>query len=296
MKVLITGASGKLAAYIIRDLAADYEVVLMSRRKPADEFSHLPWIEGDLANFADCERAVAGVDAIQHIGAQPWPVDHPSMRARAAEQGIPFDATFKSNMLGSYYLMQAAVEAGVKTVVMAGSNCALGHGFRISDTPFPIERLPIDETHPTWPEDSYSFTKRAGEDLLASYSRAYGIRTYVTRIAGICPLERRQAMAANAKPVQSWSPWLYCWVSSEDVTSAHRMLMEAAPELPVHDVYFLNADDTSTLEPSLELIERFNPGLLSLVTQLDGHASFLNCDKLKQAVGWRHTKSWREHL
>lgn len=296
MKVLITGASGKLAAYIIRDLAADYEVVLMSRRKPADEFGHLPWIEGDLADFDTCRRAVDGVDAIQHIGAQPWPVDHPAMRARAEEQGIPFDATFKTNMLGTYYLMQAAVEAGVQTVVMAGSNCALGHGFRISETPFPIERLPIDETHPTWPEDSYSFTKRAGEDLLASYSRAYGIRTYVTRIAGICPLERRQAMAANAKPVQNWSPWLYCWVSSEDTASAHRLLMEAAPELPVHDVYFLNADDTTTLEPSRELIERFNPDLLPLVSQLDGHQSFLNCDKLKQAVGWRHTKSWREHL
>ena len=296
MKVLITGASGKLAAYIIRDLAADYELVLMSRRKPADEFSHLPWVEGDLANFADCARAVAGVDAIQHIGAQPWPVDHPEMRARAEEQGIPFDATFKTNMLGTYYLMQAAVEAGVKTVVMAGSNCALGHGFSISDTPFPIERLPIDETHPTWPEDSYSFSKRAGEDLLASYSRAYGIRTYVTRIAGICPLERRQAMAANVKPVQSWSPWLYCWVSSEDTASAHRLLMKAAPDLPVHDVYFLNADDTTTLEPSRDLIERFNPGLLPLVTQLDGHNSFLNCDKLKQAVGWRHHQSWREHL
>ena len=89
MKVLITGASGKLAAYIIRDLAAEHEVVLMSRRRPADEFSHLPWIEGDLANFADCERAVAGVDAIQHIGAQPWPVDHPDMPAPAKSRASP---------------------------------------------------------------------------------------------------------------------------------------------------------------------------------------------------------------
>ena len=96
MKVLVTGASGKLAAYIIRDLAADYELVLMSRRKPADEFAHLPWIEGDLASYADCQRAVEGVDTIQHIGAQPWPVDHPELRARAEEQGIPFDATFKN--------------------------------------------------------------------------------------------------------------------------------------------------------------------------------------------------------
>jgi nucleoside-diphosphate-sugar epimerase len=295
MKVLITGGNGKLAAYVIRQLAQDHDIVLFARRRPAEEFAHLPWIQGDLNNPDDCRRAVEGVEAIQHIGAQPWPVDHPQMRARAQEQDIPSDATFKTNMLGTYYLMQAAAEAGnVKVVVMAGSNCALGHGFRISKTPFPIQRLPIDETHPTYPEDSYSFSKRAGEDLLASYTRAYGIRTYITRIAGICSAERRQQIAANAKPVTGWSEWMWCWVGSEDVANAHRLLMEKADVLPEHDVYFLNADDTTCLEPSHELVERFNPALLPLVDKLDGHQSFLNCDKLKQAVGWEHSTSWRD--
>jgi nucleoside-diphosphate-sugar epimerase len=270
--------------------------VLFSRKQPAAEFAQYPWVQGDLIDYEACKRAVEGVDAIQHIGAQPWPVDHPQLRARAEEQGYAFDATFKTNMLGNYYLMQAAVEAGVKTVVMAGSNCALGHGFRISNTPFPIERLPIDETHPTWPEDSYSFTKRAGEDHLASYTRAYGIRTYVTRIAGICPLERRQSIAANAKPVTAWSEWLWCWVGSEDVADAHRLLMEKAETLPPHDVYFLNADDTTCLEPSQAIVERYRPDLLPLVRGLNGNDSFLNCNKLKGAVGWQHKTSWREHL
>jgi nucleoside-diphosphate-sugar epimerase len=295
MKVLVTGGNGKLAAYVIRELAQNHDIVLFARRRPAEEFAHIPCIQGDLNNPDDCRRAVEGVEAIQHIGAQPWPVDHPQMRARAAEQGIPSDATFKTNMLGAYYLMQAAAEAGgVKVVVMAGSNCALGHGFRISKTPFPIQRLPIDETHPTYPEDSYSFSKRAGEDLLASYTRAYGIRTYVTRIAGICSAERRHQIAANAKPVTAWSEWMWCWVGSEDVASAHRLLMEKAGSLPEHDVYFLNADDTTCLEPSYELVERFNPALLPLVDRLEGHQSFLNCDKLKQAVGWEHKTSWRD--
>ena len=294
MKVLITGGNGKLAAYVTRALAAEHEIVLFARHQPAEEFANYPWIQGDLTDFAACQRAVAGVDAIQHIGAQPWPVEHPQLRANAEKQGIPFDATFKTNLLGTYYLMQAAVEAGVKTVVMAGSNCALGHGFRISKTPFPIQRLPIDETHPTEPEDSYSFSKRTGEDLLASYTRAYGIRTYVTRIAGICPADRRQAIAANAKPVSGWSEWLWCWVGSEDVANAHKLLMEQAERLPPHDIYFLNADDTTCLEPSLELVERFRPDLLPLVAGLNGHQSFLNCDKLKQAVGWRHETTWRD--
>lgn len=295
MKVLITGASGKLASYIIRSLMDNYELVLFSRKQPAAEFAHLPWVQGDLNNFADCQAAVAnGVEAIQHIGAQPWPVEHPQLRARAEEEGIPFDATFKSNMLGVYYLLQAATEAGsVKTVVMAGSNCALGHGFRISGTPFPFEKLPVDESHPCFPEDSYSFTKRAGEDLLASYTRAYGIRTYVTRISGICPPQRRQEMAANAKPASGWSDWMWCWVGSEDVASAHRLLMEAAPDLPSHDVYYLNADDTSLLEPSREVIEKYRPDLLPLAAELDGNQSFFSNAKLKQGVGWQHTTSWR---
>ncbi|RME57275.1 MAG: NAD(P)-dependent oxidoreductase, partial [Caldilineae bacterium] len=139
-------------------------------------------------------------------------------------------------------------------------------------------------------------SKRAGEDLLASYSRAYGIRTYVTRIAGVCPPERRAAMAANARPAQGWNPWLWCWVGSEDVARAHRLLMEAADDLPRHDVYFLNADDTTALEPSQELVERFNPELTPLAQGLVGHQSFLSNGKLKQAVGWRHQTSWRDQL
>ena len=296
MKVLITGASGRLGPYVIRELAERHSLVLMSRRQPPDEFANIPFIQGDLNNFEDCQRAVEGVEAIQHLGAQPNPVDHPDLRAGAEENGISFDATFKTNMLGTYYLMQAAIEADVKTVVMSGSNCALGHGFRISKTDIPIDYLPIDEEHPCYPEDSYSFSKRCGEDLLATYTRAYGIRTYMTRPSGITPDERRKQIAENAKPTNGWTPWMWCWVGSEDVASAHRMIMEKAETLPPHDVYFLNADDTVVLEPSLELVERFKPELLPKVKSLEGHQSFFNCNKLKNDVGWKHETSWRQYL
>lgn len=294
MRVLVTGASGRFAPYVVRELAGRHEIVLTSRRRPGEDLSSLPWIQADLTSFEDCQRALEGVEAIQHIGAQPHPTDHPHSRAASEERGVAFDATFKTNMLGTYYLMQAALEAGARVVVMAGSNCALGHGFRISGTPFPIHHLPIDETHPTYPEDSYSFTKRAGEDLLASYTRAYGIRTYVTRLGGICPEERRRATAERAAPATSWDEWLWGWVASEDAAAAHRLLMEAADQLPPHDVYMLSADDTTALEPSLELVERFRPDLLPLAEGLTGHQAFISSDKLKRAVGWEHRTSWRE--
>ena len=220
------------------------EPVLFSRTEPKDDFANLQWIEGDLENYDDLLGAMQGIDAVQHLGARPNPTDHPRLRSKAHN----FDATFKSNMLGTYYLMQAAVAQGVGTVVMAGSNCALGHGYRISNTSFPIKYLPIDEEHPTDVEDTYSYSKLAGEELLASYTRAYGIRTYVTRICGIYPPERKSDLAHNAKSVKGWDDFLWCWIASEDVATAHCMIQAAAERLPPHDVYFLNADDTIALE------------------------------------------------
>ncbi|MCD6285424.1 MAG: NAD(P)-dependent oxidoreductase [Anaerolineae bacterium] len=299
MKVLVTGVSGRLGPFVVKDLeAAGHDLVLSSRRKPGKEIQNWPWVQGDINNFEDCQRMLAsgGFDAIQHLAAQPWPVDHPTQRAQAEERGIPFDATMRSNIMGTYYLLQAALAAEIGIFVMTGSNCALGHGYRISDTPFPYHYLPVDEAHPSDVEDSYSYSKLVGEELLASYTRAYGMRTHVVRAAGICNEERRRRMAENAKPVTGWNPWLWCWIGSEDVASAQRLLMEKAADIVPHGAYFCNGDDSTALEPTRELIETYKPELLPLVRDLEGHASLLSNKKLRETVGWAPQTSWREYL
>jgi nucleoside-diphosphate-sugar epimerase len=299
MKVLVNGVSGRLGPYVVRELEnAGHELVLFSRRTPASEFKHLPWVQGDITVYEDCLRSLGSgsFDAIQHVAAQPNPTDHPGQRERSSERGLPFDTTMRSNILGLYYMLQAALENDVEIFVMTGSNCALGHGYRISDKPFPTKFLPVDETHPSDVEDSYSYSKLAGEMLLESYTRAYDMRTYSVRSAGICNEERRRAIAANVKPVESWNPWLWAWVGSEDVASAHRLLMEKAGEITPHGVFYCNGDDTTVLESSKELVRKFRPDLLPLVRDLDGNASFLSNQKLRQVVGWEHKTSWREYL
>jgi UDP-glucose 4-epimerase len=257
----------------------------------------LPWVEGDIRNFEDCLRAVeGGFDAIHHVAAQAWPTDHPAQREQAKERGLPFDTTMQSNVMGTYYLLQAAVQQQIEIFCMTGSNCALGHGYRISDDPFPFQYLPVDEAHPSDVQDSYSYSKLAGELLLKSYSGAYGMRTYALRAAGICNAERRANIAKNAKPITSWNPWLWAWVGSEDVASAHRLLMEKAHEIEPHGAFFCNGNDTTALEPTRELIARFKPELLPLVQDLKGHASLLSNQKLCQTVGWQHETSWRDLL
>ncbi len=291
----MTGASGRLGRYVVAELeSAGHELVLMSRTRPegADRW---PWVQGDLADFGVCMRATeGGVEAIQHVGATPYPTDHPESRKRAEERGVPFDETMRTNIMGTYYLLQAAVERKIGIFVMTGSNCALGHGMRIGATEFPIHYLPIDEKHPSEVEDSYSYSKLVGEELLASYTRAYGIRTHVLRSAGICDRERREGMARNASPAGEWDTWLWAWIGSEDIATAHRLLMEKAEEIEPHGVYFCNGDDTTALEPTSELIERYKPELLGASSKEGGHWSLLANRKLRETVGWEPRTSWRE--
>jgi nucleoside-diphosphate-sugar epimerase len=295
MKVLVTGASGRFGPFVVQELeSAGHELVLMSRTEP-DAAERWPWVQGDIANFEDCRRAMAeGIEAVQHLAAQPAPTDHPAERKAAADLGIPFDQTMRTNVMGTYYLLQAALERDVEIFVMCGSNCALGHGYRISDTDFPYQYLPVDEDHPTDVEDSYSFSKLAAEELLLSYTRAYGMRTHVLRAAGIRTPEARAQKARSAGPAKAWDPWLWGWVGSEDLAAAHRMLMEQARNIDPHGVYFCNGDDTIALEPTRELIERFRPDLLPLAEGLEGHESLISNSRLCLTIGWEPRTSWRD--
>ncbi|UCC69682.1 MAG: NAD(P)-dependent oxidoreductase [Armatimonadota bacterium] len=297
MKALVTGASGRLGRYVVAELeSAGHELVLMSRTRP-EAADRWPWVEGSIVDSEACMRATGGgVEAVQHVAATPYPTDHPETRQRAEERGVPFDETMRTNIMGTYYLLQAAVARKINIFVMTGSNCALGHGFRISGREFPLRYLPVDEAHLSEVEDSYSYSKLVGEELLAMYTRAYGIRTHVLRSAGICNAERREGIASNASPARAWDPWLWAWIGSEDIAAAHRLLMEKAEEIEPDGVYFCNGDDTTALEPTRELIARFKPELADSSSDEGGHWSLLSNKKLRETLGWEPRTSWRDSL
>ncbi|MFH1084374.1 MAG: NAD(P)-dependent oxidoreductase [Chloroflexota bacterium] len=296
-KVLITGASGRFARYMAAALRGGYELVLFSRSQPPEDRADLAWVSGDLNSYDDCRRAVAGVGAIMHLGAVPFPSDHPKMIGRALgdRPPLPADATMRTNILGTHNLLRAAVEAGVGTLVMTGSNCAFGHAYRISQNPFPFRYLPLDEAHPPQVEDSYSYSKLAGEMLLASFTSAYGIRTYATRPSGICPPERLQRMAETMAPVRAWSEWLWAYVPSEDLADLQRLIMERGASLPPHSVYVANGLDIAALETGTELITRLRPDLLP-IARLNGHQALFSIAKAQAEVGWTPRRSWRDYL
>ncbi|MBI1925130.1 NAD(P)-dependent oxidoreductase, partial [Candidatus Poribacteria bacterium] len=52
-KVLITGAAGYLAGFIIERLRLQYELTLTDWVKPRSDFKGLPFVPGDITSYTD---------------------------------------------------------------------------------------------------------------------------------------------------------------------------------------------------------------------------------------------------
>ena len=90
-------------------------------------------------------------------------------------------------------MYQAAAESGIKRVVTASSINAFGFNFGIKD--FVVQYLPIDEEHPTFTTDPYSFSKQVTEDIAAYYWRREGI-------SGVC-----LRLPAVIDTTSGWAAW-----------------------------------------------------------------------------------------
>jgi nucleoside-diphosphate-sugar epimerase len=119
VKVLVTGGSGFLGAWVIRrmlarglsvrvlDVSADRKVVREIVGAAADD---LEWCTGDVSNAADVEAALAGCRHVAHIAGVLTPVCRADP-VRGAE----------INLLGTLHVFNAARRAGIRRVVYVSS-------------------------------------------------------------------------------------------------------------------------------------------------------------------------------
>ncbi|MFE3523761.1 NAD-dependent epimerase/dehydratase family protein [Streptomyces sp. NPDC059161] len=162
--VLLTGAAGGLGT-LMRGLlpAYGYELRLLDMLPVPGEPDA---ITADLADRAALREAVRGVDAVLHLA------------------GISLEASFdkivRANIEGTYNLYEAAREEGVRRIVFASSNHAVGFTPRPQGTD-PL--IPVATAHR--PDTFYGLSKAFGEDLAQLYWDKHGLETVSVRI-GSC--------------------------------------------------------------------------------------------------------------
>ncbi|MEU0441664.1 NAD(P)-dependent oxidoreductase [Streptomyces sp. NPDC006186] len=164
--VLLTGAAGGLGT-LLRDLLPGYGHTLrLLDVRPVEGAPDA--VTADLADSGALREAVRGVDAIIHLAGI-------SLEA-------PFEKILKANIEGTYNLYEAAREEGVRRVVFASSNHAVGYTPRPRDGD-PL--IPLDT--PRRPDTFYGLSKCFGEDLAQLYWDRHGIETVSVRIGSCFP-------------------------------------------------------------------------------------------------------------
>ncbi|TKA09756.1 NAD-dependent epimerase/dehydratase family protein [Actinacidiphila oryziradicis] len=194
--VLLTGAAGGVGT-LMRELLPQYGYELrLLDLVPVDGAPDA--ITADLADKDALREAVRGIDAIIHLAGI-------SLEA-------PFEKILRANIEGTYNLYEAAREEGVRRVLFASSNHAVGF------TPRPVGDDPlIPVSTPRRPDTFYGLSKGFGEDLAQLYWDLHGVETVSVRI-GSCFRE-----PTNVRMLSIWlSPadcarLLHAALTAEDV-------------------------------------------------------------------------------
>jgi uronate dehydrogenase len=189
--VLITGAAGGIGTRLRTLLRGVYpDLRLSDIAAPADLKPDEKFIAADLSKLDQVEKAVDGAEGIVHLGG-------------FSVEG-PWDTILNANIVGCYNLFEAAHRKGVKRIVFASSNHAVGF--------YPRQRK-IGTDEPVRPDSRYGISKAFGEAVGAFYAYKHGLRVTSIRIGnfGDKPLDRRR---------------LAIWLKPEDLVQLIRIGLE----------------------------------------------------------------------
>src|SRR5579863_2689261 len=222
-RVLITGAGGGIGRSLRETLRGVYPSLRLSDRvplAPARDGEELD--RTDIADMAAVERMVAGVDGIVHLG------------GISGENS--WEKILEGNIVGLYNVFEAARRAGVKRIVMATSNHAVGF--------YPRART-IDHRVTPRPDSRYGVSKAFSEALASLYADKHGIGFLCTRIGNF-----------GERPIDSRR--LSIWVSPRDYTQLVRIGLER-PNIHFEIVYGVSNNKRSWYDNSNALRLGYRP-------------------------------------
>lgn len=163
-KILVTGGAGFIGSHIVDELIKEepQEIIVFDNflrgkkenLKNALTSGRVKIFEGDIKNPSQLKEAMQGVDYVFHEAAL-WLLEC---------EEKPRDA-IETNIIGTFNVCEAAVNAKVKKIIAASSSSVYGDGIY----------FPTDENHPFNNNLFYGATKVADEQILRAFWKKYGL-------------------------------------------------------------------------------------------------------------------------
>jgi nucleoside-diphosphate-sugar epimerase len=275
VKVVVTGSSGKAGRAVVADLLEHgHDVRLVDVVPPASGSES--FLRADLTDFGQTLECLGGFEAVVHLAAIPAP----GLRTE--------ETTFRTNMLSTYNVFEAARLLGLDRVVWASSETILGLPFEREQPAY----APIDEEHPPYPESSYSLSKLLGEELGRQLHRWTGTPYVALRFSNIMAPEdypRFPSVWDDAR-IRRWNLWGY--VDARDVAQSCRLALAADVGV---EHYIVAAADTVMDRPSRDLMAEVYPSVPYRPTAGD-YDTLLSIEKARRELGYEPHHSWRDHI
>ncbi|CAN2166993.1 RfbB dTDP-D-glucose 4,6-dehydratase [Candidatus Nanopelagicaceae bacterium] len=274
MRYFVTGGAGFIGSNYVEHLLRNVQGVTgvtiydkftyAANPKNYSEFSNDPRlsvVKGDICDVPTLESSIAKHDFVIHFAAESH-VD------RSIENGSAF---VTSNVLGTYNILEASRNAGIKTIVHVSTDEVYGS----------IHEGSVNEEYPLFPNSPYSASK-AGSDLLArSYVKTYGLDVRTTRSCNnygkyqypekLVPVIIRKLSYKLPVPVYGDGTNVREWIHVQDNCRAIQLVLEEGSAGATYNI------GTGQRVSNLELIQRISSimgmesDLVELVSDRLGH-------------------------
>lgn len=258
--VLVTGAAGLLGRFVVAELLARGHAVRGLDRRRGE--AAIDWHVADVTDAGAVAKAVAGAGAVLHIAAVPniWSGDgHTIMRV---------------NALGTYAVLAAAEEAGIRRLVFCSSDSVAGYTVR-EGRMLPPLYAPLDLNHPLRATDPYAMSKVVGEDLARAYAYR-GMTVVALRTVFVAYPEMAGEIAHRARDPQNYrgpavggpsaaggGP-LHHHIDPRDLARAFRLALELPLDPGAFERFYLSARTTLSPEPTLKRLRRLHGGAVEI--------------------------------
>jgi len=236
-KIAVTGSAGTIGSRLCADLGRDHEIVGIDLREAA--------VIADVQDIAALERAFAGCETVVHLAGFP-------------NVETPWPDIYGTNILGTYNAFEAARRCGVKRVIFASSNHAVGM-HEMENYPAIYEPgfgLIVRTDGEYRPDSLYGVWKAFGETLGRFYSDHHGLQVTCVRIGSMTKADdpRDESVRTSSgwlklTDEQKFARYAATWMSHADFARLVRAII--ARDVPYAIVYGVSDNPTRfwDLEP-----------------------------------------------
>ena len=293
MRIFFTGGSGKAGKHVVAHLAEQGHQVTNADLVPL-RHPDVADLRVDLTDAGQTYSALAGLARFEELDLATKPAYDAVVHFAAVPAILiaPDAGTYATNVLSTYNVLEAATRLGVRKIVFASSETTYGICFAQGERR--PEYVPVDEEHPTVPEDSYAMSKVANEVTARSFQARTGADVYGLRINNVIePHEYAEAFPDFLADPSLRRRNVFAYIDTRDLGQMVQRCLEV--DGLGYEVFNVANADTSVALTSEEVRDRFYRDV-ELRRPMGRDETFYSIDKAREMVGFEPQHSWRDVL